>query len=387
MRHPKSAADFLQNQCLALGAFIRENADAIILRWAVESFAEPTQASRSIQERLHAEVKALLDAVAGYLPGSEMRQDQFALGAVSLNISAERCAVSHLTNGLTEAQLVLTFQSLRKVVLQLWMESPGVSDLHMLEAIMRANQAFDNALSAAVDHYSHIKDRCHGLFLKTLAHDFRNHLGGLELAARIMQQNTSHPAGGLHKIASSMSRSVDNVMRVAADIHDVGNVREGQGISVKPVKLDGAALCRKLVEEFLARNPDQTIVLEASGPLTGAFDEPRLTQAFSNLIAYAVRYSAKGNPVTVRLQAEPGSLVFSVRYLSERPIAGETEAMFAPMRRYAAHVLTKKGPISELGMHLYLAREIINAHEGELNAIADQGGIRFEARLPHGANP
>lgn len=386
--HPqKSAADVLQNQCAALADFIRQEADTIILRWAADSCTDSAGSDNVVLARFRPEVAALLAAIADNVHHDELGLEQPGCEAASLGIHAERCAVSHLTSGLTEVQLVLTFQGLRTVVMQLWAESLGDCNLSVLAASLRMHQAFDNAMSAAVDHYCRVKDRCHGLYLKTLAHDLRNHLGGLELTAQIMQQNTVHATNALHKSASTISRSVSKVMKVAEDMHDVGNVREGLGILINPVGLDVAALCRTLVAEFMARYPDQAIRFEVGGPLIGVFDASRIAQAFSNVIGYASRHAAKHEPVTVNLQGTPDSIVFSVRYFPQFPALDQADALFSPMRRYAANVLSKKGPVSELGMPLYIAREIIIAHEGEIEARADQGWMNFEARLRRQADP
>lgn len=381
MLHLTCQTGSLEDRCSVLAAFIRENADAMSRHAAALPGTESGGPDNAFLVRFQPEFAALLDAIATCIHGAAGATAQYGGGAASLAIRSERCAAGYLAGGFSEVQLVQTFQGLRNIVLQRWIESLTEIDASVIVATTRMQQAFDMASCAAVDHYCHLKDRCHGLFLKTLAHDFRNHLGGLELANQILQQNTAMANGGLYKIASSMSRSVDNVTRVACDIQDIGNLREGQGISVNRVELDGSALCRRLVDEFISCNPDQVIVLEAEGALMGKIDESRMSQALANLIGYAVRHSVKGNPVTVSLRGEPGSLMFSVRYLSAFPVPVEAGAMFAPMRLYAAHLLSKKEPVVDLGVHLYIAREIIMAHDGELDAVADQGWVSFEARL------
>jgi signal transduction histidine kinase len=365
-----------------LAAFIREQSDAIVLHWTTVPSAEPGVSRGAGLSRCRPEVEALLNSVAEYVQGGEMRQAQSACEAASLGVCAERYAASHLTSGLTEVQLVLTFQSLRKIVLQLWAESLGDSDVQTLPAAIRVNQAFDNALTAAMDHYCRIKDRCHGLFLKTLAHDLRNPLGGIELTVQMMQQNTPNALGGIDKIASSICRSVDNAARIADDMVDVGNMREGLGIVVNPVKLDAAAFCRRLVDKIMSRYPGQAILIEANDPVMGLIDESRIAQAFFNVIGYASCHASRKEPVTAKLQAASGSVVLTVRYYPDMPALDDVEAMFAPMRNYAAHVLSKKGPISELGVGLFIAREIIIAHEGEMTAVAEDGWMTLEARLP-----
>lgn len=172
MHQITNKTDCLQDQCALLGAYIRDNADAIISQCSAIPCADSCAPVESATPQIQSIVKALLLAVAEYLNGDEMRQSQPAYEAASLIVTAERLAIYHLTNGHTEVQLVLTLQALRKVVLERWMGSLSDCSMQTLAAVTRVNQAFDNALSAALDHYCHVRNQCHGLFLKRLRMTF-----------------------------------------------------------------------------------------------------------------------------------------------------------------------------------------------------------------------
>lgn len=370
-----------------LAAFIRDKSDVIVSQWSAISCVDACESDGKLFSQIQSEVKALLHAVAEYLHAGDARRNQPEYDAASLIVSAERYAIHYLTSGYTEVQLVLTLQALRKVALQLWTDGLVDYNRETLAALDRANQAFDNVLSSAVDHYCHIRNQCHGLFLKTLAHDLRNPLGGLELIAQVMMQNTSQAVEGIHKIASNISRSVDNAVKVAGDMYDLGNMRGGLGILVNPVMTDVAALCKKLVDGIASRYPEQSVSVEIGVPQMGMIDESRIMQALLNLIGYAGRHTNKQRPAVARLQASSTELAFSVRYLSDTPAADDIEALFIPMRRYATHLLARRGPLSELGLDLYIAREIIQAHEGELHVFADDGWMTFDVRLQLDGRP
>jgi len=382
MHETKSPADCPQDPCPALAAFIRDQADAIFLRWTEVPYADAGVSGGAALHRFRHEVNALLEVVANSVDNRNPGENRVACEPASLSVGAERYALTHLTCGLTELQLVLVLQALRKAVLELWMESLNEASAQPAAGILRLNLIFDNALAAAMDHYCRIRDRCHGLFMKKLAHDLRNPLGGIELTTQVLQQSAHLAAADIDKLASGISRSAGNAVRVTDEIYDIGSMRDGLGIVVNPVELDVAALCRKAADELMSRYPGQALSLDAAGPIMGAFDEARIAQAFFNLISYAFRHTDRQQPVQVSLLALPDALLFSVRYLSALPAPDDAEAMFAPMRRYASHVLSKKGPISELGIDLLIAREIIVAHEGEINAFVDQEWMTFEARLP-----
>jgi signal transduction histidine kinase len=184
----------------------------------------------------------------------------------------------------------------------------------------------------------------------------------------------------MHKIAANIAYAVGNAAKIAGYIHDVGNLRTGLGLPIKPALLDIDALCKGVVEKIMLRFPDHALHFEGSTFLEGCFDEARITQAFAGVIAYALDQCAANDPVSVKLHADGDTLVFSVRYVAAE--MEEAQTMFDPMRRYALHVLSTKEPLSTLGIDLYIAREIVTAHDGEIRAYANEEGMHIEARLP-----
>ncbi|TCS39309.1 signal transduction histidine kinase [Paucimonas lemoignei] len=381
MHHITTSTDCSQDQCTQPAAFIRNGVEAIVSQWSATPWVDSCISGDEARSKLQSDARALLQAVAAYLVSDGSSRDHPACEAASLIVSAERYASHYLTSGHTEVQLVLTLQALRDAVLQSWIASLTDCSLQTLAAVNQVNQAFDNALSAALDHYSHIRNQCHGLFLKTLAHDLRNPLGGLELMAQMMMQNPTHPADGMLKIACNISRSVDSAVKVAGDMYDLGNLRSGAGLLVNPDKTDLATLCRKLADELASRYPEQSIRMEIGAPGEGLADQSRITQALLKLLGYAVRHGAKHQPPETTLLASAKELVFTVRYFSESPAPNDNESLFIPISRYANHLLARRGPLPDLGLDLYIAREIIQAHEGELNVQSSGGWTTFEVRM------
>jgi signal transduction histidine kinase len=115
----------------------------------------------------------------------------------------------------------------------------------------------------------------------------------------------------------------------------------------------------------------------------GEFDGARLEQVFSNLINNAVQHGDGNAPVTVTLGCAEAALTFSV-HNTGRPIPNEVlPSIFNPMDRYSPQSSIDHGPYASLGLGLFIAAEIVNAHGGQIEVTSEAAaGTAFIVRLP-----
>ena len=134
-----------------------------------------------------------------------------------------------------------------------------------------------------------------------------------------------------------------------------------------------------MIEEIRAGYPAARIELEMAGKLIGDWDPARIEQALSNLIANAVQH---GGP-DVRLsaaEAEPDAVVVTVRN-GGRPIPeAQLPTLFEPFKK-------GQGNPAGLGLGLFIAREIVHAHQGSIDVTSSAEGTEFTVRLPRGSTP
>jgi signal transduction histidine kinase len=99
----------------------------------------------------------------------------------------------------------------------------------------------------------------------------------------------------------------------------------------------------------------------------------------------AVRYSPQGGPITVRLAAQDGEARISV---TDRGIGIPAEALPNLGRRFYRAANVEQHQISGLGIGLYVVREIVALHGGQLDVTSTEGaGSTFTIRLPLLAPP
>jgi signal transduction histidine kinase len=121
--------------------------------------------------------------------------------------------------------------------------------------------------------------------------------------------------------------------------------------------------------------------------LAGEWDRARLRQVVSNLLGNAIQHGADDGPVELSVTADGDEVVLSVHNGGE-PIPAELlPTIFDPLVRAqvsaGAAALQKQRRPGSIGLGLYIARAVVNAHGGSIDVTSSrQGGTVFTARLP-----
>jgi signal transduction histidine kinase/CheY-like chemotaxis protein len=212
-----------------------------------------------------------------------------------------------------------------------------------------------------------------------VAHDLRNPLGAITMAAGLLQAGPGLTERQL-KAASRIASSCERATRLIRDFLDFTQARLGTGIPLKRRPMDLHEVTRHVVDEVLQAHPERQVLLETSGEGQGEWDPDRIAQVLTNLVGNALAYSPPGTPVSVRTHSEPGSTLLSV-HNQGTPISPELlPRLFEPLTRGAP---TQGQQSRSIGLGLYIVREIVRGHGGSVDVASSQEtGTTFIVRLP-----
>jgi two-component system, sensor histidine kinase and response regulator len=219
------------------------------------------------------------------------------------------------------------------------------------------------------------------MFVGILGHDLRTPLGAIQMSAELIVR-ASEDARAL-KPAGRILTSADRMTRMIEQLLDFARVRQGRGIRLEVSSADLGELARQVLQELGDANPLARLDVSFSGDLTGRWDPDRLGQVVSNLVGNAIQHGTAGNAITVELE---GTQAGTVRLCVTNAGAIRAEAMptlFEPFNRLA----DSKGREKGLGLGLFIAREIVRAHGGDIRVREVDGACAFEATLPREAKP
>lgn len=244
------------------------------------------------------------------------------------------------------------------------------------------------ALLATLHRASHVRhaevERARTQMMTILGHDLRDPLHSISMAARALQQEPGREggtasAGGLgRRIRDSSGR----MQRLVGQMLDLGRIRSGIGLGLRPVPADVVALVADLVDEARTAHPGSVYELKLPPRLLASFDPDRLAQAVGNLLGNARHHGELGRPIGVRLVHEGEQLLLEVRNAAPPiPESAQAQLFSAFKRRDPA----RGGGHAGLGLGLYVAHEIVSGHGGRLEYHYEAPEVVFRVSLPLGA--
>jgi len=211
------------------------------------------------------------------------------------------------------------------------------------------------------------------MFIGVLGHDLRNPLGSIGMAAALLLRRGKLDEQD-SKTVARIIRSNQRMSRMITQLLDLTRARLGGGLPIEPQPTDLSEVCRDVIEEFEA-----TIVLKVEGDVTGIWDRDRLAEVLSNLAGNAIEYAAPGTVVMVKAYADGAEVVVEVTNHGNPIPAEELLFIFEPFRRAKQH---EKSASGNLGLGLYIAKQIVASHGGTLDAHSADGRTIFAVRLP-----
>jgi PAS domain S-box-containing protein len=212
--------------------------------------------------------------------------------------------------------------------------------------------------------------------LAIVSHDIRDPLQTIQFAALGLQEIPD--ASGLTKrYGGIVMRGVDRITGIVGDLLDLSRVRDGSGISINPASADMRAMCRQIIGELETIARDRKITFDCEVDGLGAWDEPRVLQAISNLTSNAVKHADEGSPIDVRVTGDAQRVAVEVRNKGTIP-DDLMPHLFEPFR--AGHQSGSRG--SGLGLGLFIAKAIAKAHGGALEVDSADGSTLFRLVLP-----
>lgn len=373
---------------MRLSNFITDHLEAILQEW--EDFAKsihPASATAdTVELRDHA--ADMLKVVAADLATEQTEQQSIdksrgQAAPVDGESMAETHAVTRLKAGFSIEQLVAEYRALRASVLRLWQgRTKTMADFEITDMI-RFNEAIDQALAESVARYAQMMQGAQHLFLAILGHDVRNPLSAINTGAHVLLIDEALTSKQT-KVASRILSSAERLGGIVSDVLDFAASNSAEGIPVSPSNTDLTAVCADVVEEMRTVHADRTISLNLSGNLRSHIDGARIGQALSNLIGNALQHGMAETPVTVTVQGKPDEITLAVHNEGKAITPVTQQTLFDPIKRRALHpTQDEQGRVRNLGLGLYIANEIAEAHGGSITVVStEKDGTTFTIHLP-----
>jgi signal transduction histidine kinase len=219
-------------------------------------------------------------------------------------------------------------------------------------------------------------------YLAIVSHDLKQPLAAISIGARLMRKDLSQDRldtvrlrnnlGLIERSAAGMDRMIDALLDVERMAHDK--------LILKPERADLRALlqeCSDLFAPVVLTKAFSMTMDTGTEPIYADIDHDRILQVLSNLIGNALKFTPHGG--TIELCARKQKTHAEISVTDNGPgIPREEQG-----RIFERFSQLKKGDRLGLGLGLFIAKWIVEAHEGHIGVTSEVGkGSRFTFTLP-----
>jgi len=255
----------------------------------------------------------------------------------------------------------------------------GPDDLTLAVDLARtASLSVDNArLYRQAQQATRARDDVLGI----VSHDLRNPIHTIHMSASFLLETAASglPTAKLTPQLSIIRRAAMRANTLIGDLLDVTRIEAGR-LAVDASPHDAASLLDESMTDVMSIAAEKGVTLDfrwVGTPARVLADKGRVAQIFSNLVGNAVKFTPRGGSVSVSGEFASREAKFVVRDSGAGISAEHMPHLFD--RFWQVNRKTRQGA----GLGLFIAKGIVEAHGGELQAESKLGeGSEFSFTLP-----
>lgn len=217
-------------------------------------------------------------------------------------------------------------------------------------------------------------------FIATVSHELLTPLGFIKgYATTLLRDDINWDDEARREFLTIIDEESDRLRELIENLMDSSRLQAGTlKMSFQPLRLN--AFLRDVVMRALSLHDNIQIHLQQDLPeLRLIADASRLAQVFDNLLTNASKY-APNSTVTISIVTEPQTVHIKVSDTGPGIAPEHLQSLFKRFYR----VPTPNKNVRGTGLGLFICRQIVNAHNGEIWAESGVGeGTTFHIRLPY----
>jgi len=216
-------------------------------------------------------------------------------------------------------------------------------------------------------------------FIATISHELLTPLGFVKgYATTLLREDTTWDNQTRREFLSIIDEEADRLKELIDKLMDSSQLQTGTlPMHFEPLRLE--ALLKDVILRNTSRHPTLKINLnvEQTGLLIRA-DPTRIAQVIENIINNALKY-APLSPIDIRVSQSGARARIAICDYGPGIPTDQLEKIFQRFYRMPKHAHSGGG----VGLGLFICRQIIQAHEGEIEAQSGAGqGVTFFILLP-----
>jgi two-component system, NtrC family, sensor histidine kinase GlrK len=232
-------------------------------------------------------------------------------------------------------------------------------------------------LRRRLDEFETQKNR----FLRHVSHELKTPLTALREGAELLNDQVAGPlAPPQRQVVSIMRDNSVKLQRLIEELLDYQRaLHAAASLEVKPVVLEALVTESVKPHELAAQAKGLQLTVDADSAIVEA-DPEKLRSIIDNLVSNAVKFTPPGGAITVSARAVAGEAIIEVLDTGPGVSAEERESIFNLFFR--GRTSGSEVRVKGSGLGLAIARELAEAHGGQIAVVTGGTGGHFRVTLP-----
>ena len=353
---------------------LKQNAERIMQIWERrardEVGASMHQDSLVLQNSLPKYLNQLVDELSNRIVRTSARiaSDEVESTRIGKQHGHERAGYADYSM----SQLIFEYHILRQVIFQV-LEEEAPLEVRERDIIIGS---IEQAVNDAATQFSQTLRDIQELFMVTLTHDLRNPINvvkmGTQLILRRLERGDTHV-----DVATRMIGAVNRLDSMIQNLLDASRLRAGQSLKIEFEECDLDRLVQDVVEDLIFAHGERFVIVSDSN-IRSYCSRKEIRRVIENLAINAVKYGNPSTPITLTLQPTETQISLTI-HNEGNPIAPDAQSILFQQFRRTTSAEEQTG----WGLGLFLAKSIIEAHQGTIEVESAQGkGTSFIVKLP-----
>lgn len=213
----------------------------------------------------------------------------------------------------------------------------------------------------------HDEQQRHAEWLSMVVHDLRAPLAVISGYAQLLQKDFANQAAGSGepRALQTIRANAVRLNRMVSDLLDASRIDISK-LSLQRQRTNLVAVVQRLAEDTQQTAPDRPVqVVGGERPECLVLADPqRIEQVLDNLLQNAIKYGTPGTPIQVGVDCDERAARVWVTNQGPGILPRDANQLFRRIHRAGVGTESKSGG---LGLGLYIARGIVEAHGGTLS--------------------
>lgn len=247
-------------------------------------------------------------------------------------------------------------------------------------SIARNELAVIRSQSLADERAAHAAEQRKNELVAYLAHDIRTPLTSVLGYLDLLRETTDLPRETLRKYANIAYSKAERLESLINEFFEITRYN----LSAIPIERETVGVrlfCQQVAEAFFpeAAGRNIRITVDAAGAGQFFIDPDKLARALGNVLRNAVAYADANSVIAIAARQDARTTTITVANRGREISDAHLETIFEKFYREDRARSSKKGGA---GLGLAIAREIVVAHHGDIEAASERGVTVFTLRIP-----